>query len=96
MPAPGPTGALFCWEGVGRSVRCGVSVEIRSLGCSRANADQEIETRSFGPVYEDSFRIALDASHDCVVEGTSPKTTLKDSTQDLLLFAHVGRAFLAT
>lgn len=58
-----------------------------------SSSDQETETRSFGPIYEDPFRIELDAFHDCVVNGTPPKTTLTDSAHDLALFAAVGRAF---
>jgi myo-inositol 2-dehydrogenase/D-chiro-inositol 1-dehydrogenase len=58
-----------------------------------SSSDQETETRAFGPVYEDPFRIELDAFHDCVVNGAAPKTTLADSAKDLSLFAQVGRAF---
>lgn len=60
-----------------------------------SSTDRETETRSFGPVYEDPFRIELDAFRDCIVNGTPPKTTLADSALDLELFAEVGRAFRA-
>ena len=59
------------------------------------STDTETRTETFGPSYEDPFRIELDAFHDCVVNGAKAKTTLKDSVADLDLFTKVGRAFMA-
>lgn len=46
-----------------------------------------------GPVYEDPFRIELDAFHDAVAHGAPHRTTLEDAAEDLRLFAEVARAF---
>lgn len=58
------------------------------------SSDTETGTEIIGPVYEDPFRIELDAFHHGVITGTRPKTTLADSLADLELFAEVGAQFL--
>ena len=50
-------------------------------------------SETFGPVYEDPFRIELDDFHAAVTEGRPHKTTLEDSLHDLRLFAEVARHF---
>ncbi|HVZ00919.1 MAG TPA: Gfo/Idh/MocA family oxidoreductase [Dongiaceae bacterium] len=57
------------------------------------SSDTETGTEIVGPIYEDPFRIELDAFHDCVEKGTAPKTSLRDSIDDLRLFADIARAF---
>jgi myo-inositol 2-dehydrogenase/D-chiro-inositol 1-dehydrogenase len=47
-------------------------------------------TEIVGPVYEDPFRVELDAFHDAVTLGAPYKTTLEDSRHDLRLFAEVA------
>lgn len=59
------------------------------------SSDTQTRTETFGPSYEDPFRIELDAFYECVVNGAQAKTTLQDSIADLALFATVGRAFMA-
>lgn len=51
-------------------------------------------TEIVGPLYQDPFRIELDAFYDSVTTGVRPKTGLADSFLDLRLFAEVGRHFL--
>ena len=50
-------------------------------------------TEIIGPVYEDPFRLELDAFHDAVALGRPHKTTLEDSRADLRLFAEVAQRF---
>ncbi|MGB3338178.1 MAG: Gfo/Idh/MocA family oxidoreductase [Devosia sp.] len=50
-------------------------------------------TEIIGPVYEDPFRIELNAFHDSVTTGKPSRTTLADSLEDLLLFKEVARHF---
>lgn len=57
------------------------------------SSDKETGSEIIGPVYEDPFRIELDAFRDSVVNGTPNKTSLEDSLEDLKLFAEVGRHF---
>ena len=57
------------------------------------SSDTETGTEIIGPVYEDPFRIELNAFHDSVVTGTPSRTTLADSMEDLLLFREVARHF---
>ncbi|MBP1884047.1 Gfo/Idh/MocA family protein [Sinorhizobium mexicanum] len=58
-----------------------------------SSTDTETGTEIIGPFYEDAFRVELGAFHDCVTQGTRPKTDLEDSLADLDLFAEVGRHF---
>jgi myo-inositol 2-dehydrogenase/D-chiro-inositol 1-dehydrogenase len=57
------------------------------------SSDNETRTEIVGPIYEDPFRIELDAFHSCLVNGTKPKTSLADSVADLQLFAEIANAF---
>ena len=50
-------------------------------------------TEIFGPVYEDPFRLQLDALHEAVVHGAPVKTSMEDAAADLRLFAEVARHF---
>lgn len=47
-----------------------------------------------GPFHQDAFSVELGAFHHSVTTGERPKTGLRDSLQDLELFARVGQAFL--
>ncbi len=53
----------------------------------------ETRTEIVGPFYKDAFMVELDAFHHSVATRQQPKTGLKDSRDDLELFAQVGRAF---
>jgi hypothetical protein len=44
-------------------------------------------------VYEDPFRLQLDALHDAVANGAPVKTSMEDAALDLRLFAEVARHF---
>lgn len=57
------------------------------------SSDTETGTEIIGPIYEDPFRIELDAFLDSVVNGTPNKTSLEDSMADLTLFAEVAKHF---
>ena len=57
------------------------------------SSDTETGTEIFGPVYEDPFRIELNAFLDSVRTGQSPRTGLEDSLEDLRLFREVGQHF---
>lgn len=57
------------------------------------SSDTETGTEIVGPIYEDPFRIELDAFRNSVVNGVPNKTSLEDSMQDLKLFAEVGQHF---
>jgi predicted dehydrogenase len=59
-----------------------------------SSTDTETGTEIIGPIYEDPFRIELDAFHESITTGAKPKTTLADSLADLELFAEVGAQFL--
>jgi len=59
------------------------------------SSETETGTEIVGPIYEDPFRIELNAFLDSVVNGTPNKTSLEDSLEDLRLFAEVGRHFRA-
>ncbi|ODT73124.1 MAG: myo-inositol 2-dehydrogenase [Pelagibacterium sp. SCN 63-23] len=59
------------------------------------SSDTETGTEIVGPIYEDPFRIELEAFFDSVVNGTPNKTNLEDSMVDLKLFAEVARHFRA-
>jgi len=59
------------------------------------STDEETRTEIVGPVYEDPFRIELDAFHTCIQTGATPKTSLRDAARDLELFAMVAKAFTA-
>ncbi|MDP2782689.1 Gfo/Idh/MocA family protein [Devosia sp.] len=58
-----------------------------------SSSDTDTGTEIIGPVYEDPFRIELDAFHDSVTTGRPNRTTLADSLQDLNLFREVARHF---
>lgn len=58
------------------------------------STDMQTGTEIIGPIYEDPFRLELDAFHESVTTGIRPKTTLADSLADLELFAEVGAHFL--
>lgn len=60
------------------------------------SSDTDTGTEIIGPVYEDPFRIELDAFHDSVTTGRPNRTTLADSLEDLLLFKEVARHFVST
>lgn len=57
------------------------------------SAATDTSTEIIGPVYEDPFRIELNAFHDAVTAGVPNKTTLQDSLEDLQLFKEVARHF---
>lgn len=59
------------------------------------SSDTETGTEIIGPIYEDPFRIELNAFLDSMVNLTPNKTSLEDSLVDLKLFAEVGRHFRA-
>ena len=59
------------------------------------STDTDTGTEIVGPIYEDPFRIELDAFRDSVVNGVPNKTSLEDSMADLRLFVEVGRHFRA-
>jgi predicted dehydrogenase len=59
-----------------------------------SSTDTETGTEIIGPIYEDPFRIELNAFHESITTGARPKTTLADSLADLELFAEVGAQFL--
>jgi predicted dehydrogenase len=57
------------------------------------SSDTDTGTEIIGPVYEDPFRIELEAFHDSITTGRPNRTTLADSLEDLLLFKDVARHF---
>ncbi|WP_127753338.1 Gfo/Idh/MocA family oxidoreductase [Devosia sp. 1566] len=57
------------------------------------SSDTETATEIIGPVYEDPFRIELNAFLDSVRTGQPPRTGLEDSLEDLRLFREVGQHF---
>jgi predicted dehydrogenase len=57
------------------------------------STDTDTGTEIFGPVYEDPFRLELDALHAAIAEGVPVKTTIEDAGNDLRLFAEVARHF---
>jgi predicted dehydrogenase len=57
------------------------------------STDTDTGTEVFGPVYEDPFRLQLDALHDAVVHGAPVRTSMEDAADDLMLFAEVARHF---
>jgi len=57
------------------------------------SSDTETGTEIVGPIYEDPFRIELEAFFDSVTTGAPNKTSLEDSLLDLKLFAEVARFF---
>ncbi|WDR01314.1 Gfo/Idh/MocA family oxidoreductase [Devosia algicola] len=59
-----------------------------------SSSDTDTNTEIIGPIYEDPFRIELDAFHDSIVNGTPNRTTLRDSLADLLIFKDVARYFI--
>lgn len=58
-----------------------------------SSSDTDTGTEIIGPVYEDPFRIELDAFHHSISTGEPNRTTLADSLEDLLLFKDVARHF---
>lgn len=59
------------------------------------SSETETGTEIIGPIYEDAFRIELNAFVDSVVDGVPNKTTLTDSMSDLQLFKAVAEHFKA-
>jgi predicted dehydrogenase len=57
------------------------------------SSDTQTGTEIVGPIYEDPFRIELDAFFDSVTTGAPNKTSLEDSLLDLKLFAEVAKFF---
>jgi predicted dehydrogenase len=57
------------------------------------STETDTGTEIFGPVYEDPFRLQLDALHEAVVHGAPVKTSIEDAAGDLRLFAEVARHF---
>jgi hypothetical protein len=57
------------------------------------STETDTGTEVFGPVYEDPFRVQLDALHDSIVHGAPVKTSIEDAAEDLKLFAEVARHF---
>ncbi len=57
------------------------------------STETDTGTEVFGPVYEDPFRVQLDALHDSIVHGAPVKTSIEDAAEDLKLFADVARHF---
>lgn len=57
------------------------------------STETDTGTEIVGPVYEDPFRLQLDALHDSVVGGAPVKTSMEDAAEDLKLFAEVARHF---
>jgi predicted dehydrogenase len=57
------------------------------------SSDTDTGTEIIGPVYEDPFRIELEAFHDSITTGRPNRTTLADSLEHLLLFKDVARQF---
>jgi myo-inositol 2-dehydrogenase/D-chiro-inositol 1-dehydrogenase len=57
------------------------------------SSDTDTRTEVVGPIYEDPFRVELDAFLDSVTTGRAPKTSLADSVHDLALFAEIAKAF---
>ena len=57
------------------------------------SSDTDTGTEIVGPIYEDPFRIELDAFHASIATGAPVRTTLEDSLADLLLFKEVARHF---
>lgn len=58
------------------------------------STDTDTGTEIFGPVYEDPFRLQLDALHDSIVNGAPVKTSIEDAAEDLRLFVEVARHFV--
>lgn len=58
------------------------------------SSDSYTGSEVFGPVYEDPFRIELDAFHHSITTGSPNRTTLSDSLEDLLLIKEVARHFV--
>ena len=57
------------------------------------STETDTGTEIFGPVYEDPFRLQLDALHEAIVHGAPVKTSIEDAAADLRLFAEVARHF---
>ena len=57
------------------------------------STDTDTGTEIVGPVYEDAFRLELDALFDAIAHGAPVKTSLEDAAADLDLFAQVARHF---
>lgn len=53
------------------------------------SSDTQTGTEIVGPIYEDPFRLELDAFHAAVTAGAPVRTTLADAVEDLALFKAV-------
>jgi predicted dehydrogenase len=51
----------------------------------------DTKTTLYGPDYHDPFKNELIHFHDCIENGTKPKTCLQDSLQDIVLFQKMAR-----
>lgn len=56
------------------------------------SSDTQTGTEIIGPIYEDPFRLELDAFHAAVTTGAPVRTTLSDAAADLALFKAVVEA----
>ena len=59
------------------------------------STDDDIETTHYGPDYTDPFRIEIAAFKEHIRTGSTPKTTLQDAREDMVLLADIARAFCA-
>lgn len=55
------------------------------------STDTDTGTEIVGPVYEDPFRLQLDALHDSIAHGAPVRTSIEDAAADLELFSEVSR-----
>lgn len=53
--------------------------------------DRDTRTTTYGPDFRDAFQTELDLFHECITNGTQPKTTLEDAVADLELFREIIR-----
>lgn len=57
------------------------------------STDTDTGTQVFGPVYEDPFRLELDALHDAIAGGAPVRTSLEDAGHDLEIIAQIAGHF---
>ena len=55
------------------------------------SSDRDTRTTTYGPDFHDAFQTELDLFHECITNGTQPKTTLEDAAADLKLFQEIIR-----
>lgn len=55
------------------------------------SGEKDTKTTVYGPEYRDAFQTELELFHDCIRNGTQPKSGLEDAAKDLELFGEIIR-----